>query len=352
MRKERAPRGWNSATKRGIPIILLIALLALPALCWGQAKVGTAGVTFLKVGVSARAMAMAEAYIGVSDDAGALYYNPGGLLQLKKPDHMFTHIVYPAGIQFEYIGTAWPVPQLQAAVGAQVTFLHTDKMEETTPEQPYGTGRTFTASDLAIGICYSQRLTNKFSVGGNFKFIEERLADRKATGVAFDVGTFYNTGWKRIIISMAIANFGPDMKFVDAPFPMPINFKFGGSIHALDHGPHSILVAVEGWHPNDNLEQFNIGLEYGFMDMAFLRAGKKINGTKRYSWDEYLQNNDRDPFVEYPVINEDGGLSTDGLTLGAGLKIKLPTMALKIDYAFTNVDKLGTNHFFTLGLAQ
>ncbi len=332
--------------------ILLVLLLSIPGLCWSQAKVGTAGVQFLKVGVSARAMGMAEAFVGVADDASALYYNPGGLLQLQKPDHMFTHIVYPAGIQFEYLGTAWPVPKLQAAVGAHVTLLHTDEMDETTPEQPYGTGRTFTASDLAIGVTYSQRLTNKFSVGGNIKFIEERLADQKATGLAFDVGTYYNTGWKKIVIAMVITNFGPDMNFVDSPFPMPINFKFATSIRALEHHPHALIIAAEGWHPNDNLEQFNVGIEYGFMDMAFLRVGKKINGTKRYSWTEYQADNDKDPFVEYPVINEDGALSTDGLTLGAGLKIKLPTLALKIDYAFTNVDKLGSNQFFTLGIGS
>jgi hypothetical protein len=331
-------------------IILLVFLLALPGISWGQAKVGTAGVQFLKVGVSARAMGMAEAFIGVSDDAAALYYNPGGMLQLKKPDHVFTHIIYPAGVQFEYIGTAWPVPRMNAAVGAFITFLHTDEMEETTPEMPLGTGRTFTASDLAAGISYAQRLTNKFAVGGNVKFIEERLADKKALGVGFDVGTFYETGWKSIVIAMAITNFGPDMNFVDSPFPMPINFKFGGSMRLLQENPHALTLAIEGWHPNDNLEQFNIGMEYGYADMAFLRVGKKINGTKRYSWDEYLADNDKDPFIEYPIINEDGTISTDGLTLGAGLKIKLPTLAFRIDYAFTNVDKLGSMSFFTLGL--
>ncbi|RJP80013.1 MAG: hypothetical protein C4524_04315 [Candidatus Zixiibacteriota bacterium] len=332
-------------------LILLLLFLAIPALCWGQAKVGTTGVQFLKVGVSARAMAMAEAYIGVADDAAALYYNPGGLLQLRQPDYVLTHIAYPAGLQFEYVGATWPVPTLNAAIGAQVTFLHTDKMDETTPEMPYGTGRTFTASDLAAGFTYAQRLTNKFSVGGTVKYVEERLADEKASGVAFDVGTFYNTGWNSVIIAMSITNFGPDMDFVNSPFPMPINFKFGGSIRALNTPDHTLLVALEGWHPNDNLEQFNLGLEYGYAQTAFLRAGKKINGFKRHSWEEYLEDNDKDPYVEYPVINEDGGLATDGLTVGAGLKINLPTLSLRFDYAFTDVAKLGNMNFFTLGLS-
>jgi hypothetical protein len=331
-------------------LTLIVLILLIPALCWGQAKVGTTGVNFLKVGPSARAMAMGEAFIGVADDASALYYNPGGLLQLEKPDAIFTHISYPAGIAFEYIGAAYPLPRLQAAAGVQVTFLHTDEMIETTPEQPYGTGRTFRAYDMAVGFSWAQRLTNKFSVGATAKYIEEWLADERATGLGFDVGTFYNTAWKTVIISMAITNFGPDMNFVDSPFPLPINFKFGGSMRAIDSDPHVLTVAVEGWHPNDNLEQFSLGLEYGWNKTAFLRLGKKINGFKRYSWDEYQQDNDKDPFVEYPVIDEDGAVSTDGLSVGGGLKIILPTLALRIDYAYTNVKKLGSNHFFTLGL--
>jgi len=88
-------------------LTLVTTLILLPGLCWGQAQ-------FLKVGVSARAMGMAEAFLGVADDASALYYNPGGLLQLERPDHILTHISYPAGIAFEYLGSAWPLPRLNA----------------------------------------------------------------------------------------------------------------------------------------------------------------------------------------------------------------------------------------------
>jgi hypothetical protein len=337
---------------RKTSIIALATIFLIPTLSWGQAKVGTAGVQFLKVSPSARAMGMAEAFIGVSDDASAIFYNPGGLLQLEKPDHIMTHIVIPAGISLEYIASAWPITYMNAVVGAHVTFLHTDEMPETTPEMPFGTGRTFTVSDMALGVTYAQRLTDKFSVGGNVKYIEEHLAEEKAIGVAFDVGTFYDTSWNNIIIAMAISNFGPDMDFVDGPFPMPINFKFGGSLSLLSEEPHALILAVEGSHPNDNLEQFNIGMEYGFMDTGFLRFGKKINGAKRYSWSEYLEDNDNDPYVEYPIINEDGSISTDGLCLGAGLKLNLPTINLRVDYAFTKIDKLGSYSFFSLGIGM
>ena len=63
-----------------------------------------------------------------------------------------------------------------------------------------------------------------------------------------------------------------------------------------------------------------------------------------------MEDNEKDPYVEYPIINEDGSVSTDGLCLGAGLKINLPTVNLRIDYAFSKIDKLGSMSFFTFGI--
>jgi hypothetical protein len=93
-------------------------------------------------------------------------------------------------------------------------------------------------------------------------------------------------------------------------------------------------------------------MEYAFMNTGFLRIGKKINGAKRYSYGEFVMDNEKDPFIEYPIINENGSVSTDGLCLGAGLKIKLPTLDLRIDYAFTKVDKFGSMSFFTFGITM
>ena len=32
-------------------------------------------------------------------------------------------------------------------------------------------------------------------------------------GVAVDIGSLYNTGWKNLTIGMAIKNFGPDLEY-------------------------------------------------------------------------------------------------------------------------------------------
>ena len=334
--------------------IIFIPITATRVL--GQAKVGTTGVPFLKIGPSARAVGMAEAFIPVADDVAAVYYNPAGLVQLINGDVMLSLVTLPADISYGFIGAVQPLPQLNAACAVSVTYLTTDEMDVTTPVAPNGTGETFTATDFAFGVTYSQRLTDKFSVGGTVKFINESLADESATGWAADVGTYYDTGWRDLSLAMSITNFGPDMDFVSSPFPLPINFKFGASIPVMNRDMHRLIVAVEGSHPNDNLEQIALGVEYGFRGMAFLRLGKKVNGWKRSTWEDYQEAIDpsqqfaqdikEDPYMEYPVIDEDGKICLHGASIGGGLNFT--NIGLRVDYAYTSYGFLGPLHRFTL----
>ena len=358
-RKVRAMKKW--------PLLALLATsLLLPQWANAQAKVGTAGVQFLKISPSCRAVGMGEAYVAVANDASAIFHNPGALAQLRHPEAMLSYIDYAAGLQYGYLGYARPMDKLNGTFAGSVIYLTTDEMEETTPEMPDGTGRTFTAGDLAIGLSYSQRLTDKFSVGGTFKYLNETLADESAHGWAADVGTYYYTGWRSVRLAMLTSNFGPDMKFVETPFPMPMNFTFGiaGYVWNSDDrrwwtgsdsvGTHALLASLAWSHPNDNLEIYNIGLEYGFQDFAFIRFGKKINGITRKSWEDYQQKirnredaTDTNPYYEFPLFSHDGNFFQNGATLGLGLKI--PRAGLSLDYAFTGISFLDNVHRFSLG---
>lgn len=327
--------------------LLLVTSLNFTSEVYAQAKVGTTGLQFLKVGTGARAVGMGEAFTAVASDASALYYNPGGLIQVEYPQAIFTLVNWPAGIKFTYLGGVYPLPRLSGVAGVQITSLFTDDMTETTPEMPYGTGRTFTSGDLALGLTYCQRLTDKFSVGATLKFLHERLADESANGWAADVGTFYETGWNRVKIGMLIQNFGPDMKVVKEPFPLPITFKFGMSAVPYLQGPHSLTVAGEFLHPNDNLELYRLGVEYTYQRLISLRLGKQINGWRRDKWEEYVADRqNKDPFIEYPLIDEKGRLSTDGLSFGLGLEIG--QAGVNMDYSWMGLGTPGPAHRFSL----
>jgi hypothetical protein len=120
---------------------------------------------------------------------------------------------------------------------------------------------------------------------------------------------------------MVITNFGPDFKFIEKAFPLPMNFKFGAAIDVLDNENHLMTIGAEGSHPADNLEKYNFGLEYWFQDRFSLRIGERFN------------------------------YDSDGLTAGGGLRLPVgEEVDLTIDYAYQDFGWLTQVHRFSIGL--
>ncbi len=326
-------------------VITLAFLLCLPALSFGQAKVGTSGAQFLEIGISARAMGMGEAFVGLADDASALYYNPGGVALIEQTELMVTHIDYPADIQYEFVGLVVPTPQFFGNLGFSMYWLHTDDMPVTTYSNPGGTGETFTAGDLALAATYAPSLTDHLSIGMTMKYIYSFLELEKATGWAADLGIYYNTGYRDFTLCMVLANFGPDMKYIREEFPLPIDFRFGAAINLLESANNKLTWAIQASRPSDNLEQFNTGFEYWFNDILALRVGKKFE--KDYIDDSILPQElgDASPFSGRESFGFDAGA-----TFGFGLKLPVSMAAMQFDYAYQDMGYLDTVHRFSFDL--
>jgi hypothetical protein len=317
--------------KKILLILPLAAVLLIPSIGYGQAKVGTAGAQFLEIGVSARAIGMGEAFLGVADDASVLYYNPAGLSLLTQKEAMFTHIDYPAEINYEFAGLVLPAPQFAGTFGISFYMLGMDDMAVTGYNSRTGTfggtGQTFTAKDYALGFSYGAGLTDRFSLGLTVKYVAEYIEEESAVGWAADIGTYYDTGFRNFKICMALTNFGPDMKFIEEPYPLPIDFKFGTSIDVVNSASSQLTFAAQGSHPSDNLEKYNFGLEYWYNSMFAVRVGKKFN------YDYY---DESDTF--------------GGMTYGAGARLMISGWQLALDYAYQDLGWLDSVNRFSLGL--
>ena len=92
----------------------------------------------------------------------------------------------------------------------QFGLLSSGDMNLTTVENPQGT-ETFTSSDMVIGLSFARMLTDRFSAGLTAKYVRETWDDVSAGGVAIDIGTLYDTGFKTLRIGMSIQNFGPEL---------------------------------------------------------------------------------------------------------------------------------------------
>ncbi len=301
--------------------VILLALM-IPGTVFGQAKVGTAGAKFLDIGVSARAIGMGDAYSAIANDVSAVYYNPAGLTQLFSREAMFTHIDYTAGISFNFAGLALPIEAISGVLGFGMYFLNSGDIPLTTYDNPDGTGEQFQANQYAFSVTYARSLTENFSLGVTGKYIGEFFDNESAQGWAADVGTIYDTGYRGFKIAISIVNFGPDLQMVEIPYPVPINFKFGGSFNIVDGPDHLAVLSLEGMHPSDNLEQYNAGLEYWFQDRFSLRVGNRFN------------------------------YDADGFTAGGGLKWPFgETSEIRIDYGYQDMGDLREIHRFSFTVA-
>ena len=82
-----------------------------------------------------------------------------------------------------------------------------------TVDQPEGTGEYFSAGDLAFGISYARKLTDRFSIGFTAKYIQESIWHMSSSAFAIDAGTIFRTDlFGGMVIGASISNFGTSMK--------------------------------------------------------------------------------------------------------------------------------------------
>ena len=204
--------------------------------------------------------------------------------------------------------------------------------------------------DLFIALTYAYNLTDRFSIGGNIKYINQKIWNSTASGFAVDLGVLFLSDIYGLRIAATITNFGTDMqldgkdllvqhdintqlygnndqilaKLRTDPFPLPLTFRVGIAVDPLNIEDHKVTLAVDALHPNDNAESLNAGIEYIFYNTLSLRAGYKSI---------FLDN------------------SEEGLTLGIGLRYEFtPTLAINVDYAYQDFGLFDYTQQFAFGI--
>lgn len=355
--------------------LLLILLLPLYA---DFAKLGTSSAQFLKISIG-RGAAMGEAFVALSDDASAIYWNPSGLGTLTKREITFQHNEWIADIRHEYLAAAFPLGTF-GTVGVSVTALTMGEMEILTVDDPNtsiredtGTGTYFGATDMAIGFSFGRMFTDRLAAGFGIKAVQQMVMDMSASGIGVDFGILYNTGFKGLKIAASMCNFGGDIQFsgrqldiVNDPYPdnpatyegipvtikttaapLPLMFRFGLAFNPIENDASRFTVALDLNHPNDNYETINLGLEYGYLNTLFLRAGYKVYLNMDYmramTGGEPVYDEDEDR-TTYPEWGDETEWLLNNLTAGVGFNLKVGQRAFKVDYAYMNKGILKATH--------
>lgn len=334
-------------------------------------RVGTRGAAFLNLPVGARAQALAGAYTALANDISALYWNTAGIgkidgfavgaTQAKLFDdldisHLFVGAVLPVGL---------------TRLGVSVNLLSSGKIpwqSESNPNAGFGGEQDplrteFEWQAMAVGLHMARPITDRLIFGGALKYVQEGITGAEAHYFAVDLGTSFRTGLYGITLGAALQNLGGSgnfegdllggiidtsssetqvvdlVRFVEtAPrtkdLEIPTTFRFsvmadliGDATAMIAPNPDLALRMV--WDLNDAIDtdlQTALGAEFGFRNLAFVRAGKR--------WFNEAQ-------IDHSFAH--------GASFGGGLNVPLGDVThLRVDYAYTDMGDLQNIQVFTL----
>jgi hypothetical protein len=265
---------------KNIPTLFLCIFFSLDA--FGQldygfdfSKAGTSGFQFLKIGVGARESALGEAATSLTNDANSVFWNVGALPLAGTNQAIFTHNEWLAGSTHDAFVVAVPFRHFTVALSA--VRLAIEEFEETTVLEPEGTGRMVSAGDVLVGIAVGRRFTDRLTIGGQVKFVQETLDTENFSNFLFDIGALYYTGFRQLRLGFSLQHFGPDMKIIRQSFRMPLLFRLSAADEILETDNYRLSTGIDLVHPTDNVEWVNWGIELELFRSLAFRGGYRLN---------------------------------------------------------------------------
>ena len=269
-------------------LALALALVSLPrvdAEAGLDKKLGIAGYEWLKVGQSARATGMGEAYTAVAEGVDGAFVNPAAMTAIKRFEYGFNYTawlvdtkLYSAAAGFKAGNSVW---------GMSVLTYSPPASKETTVLQPKGTGNKVEASGVAVGGLFAYQFTDKLSFGMQVRYLQEKLFTDKNKTMDINVGTKFHTGFRGMRLAMNLKNLGKDFKYGQALSSnfMPMVFNVGLAVEVAGKpGDRAYLtVAGENSYHVDYQNRAQFGAELWVYNALALRGGYKWNYTDRFS---------------------------------------------------------------------
>ena len=184
---------------RLIRLLLPAVLLAFATSTPGQETSRYAGDPLL-LGAGARAQGMGNAYVAVSDDATAVYWNPAGLTKLAGRELQLQHAEQFGGtVNHDVLTLALPYKSTTLGLGlvrlGVAGITRTELEDPTLPagpdNRPVGT-RTVGVSEYNLYLSGGREIREHLSVGASVKLLWRNLSAGNGSGYGLDLSTVYS----------------------------------------------------------------------------------------------------------------------------------------------------------------
>lgn len=370
-----------------ISLLLTIAmgLVSVDMIAGNWQRAGQAGASQLLINPWARSSGWGDANVACVIGAEGIHQNVAGLAFTKKTELTYTNSQYFVGTGIQVNSAALSTRIGDAgALGVSVEAFNWGEIEKTTEALPDGGIGTYKPSYTVIGLSYAREFSNSIYGGLTVKLINETMSDVKSSGFALDAGIQYITGFGKdkagnrkrdnLHFGITLKNVGTTMKYSgdgmafvglsptgtsmsvenrSQEFELPSLIRIGFSYHVklapkvdeeeeIVTSDHNLAIALNFTSNSFTNDQFNIGVEYGFREYLFLRAG--------YTYEKGLHTMSRTTVFTGPSA---------GITLQCPLKKKTESTVygtssteshvrsvLAIDYSYRFTNPFGGVHTF------
>jgi hypothetical protein len=179
------------ALKKRIAILLLLISFTIHS-----QSVRKYSNEFMNIGVDAAALGMSNAVTAFSSDVNSGYWNPAGLMKIEDSEASLMHASYFENIaQYDYAGyakkiddqSAWGISFIRFGVD---DILNTTQLIDTEGNIDYNRISLFSTADYGLTFSYARRMKLEgFQYGVNAKIIRRVIGEfADSWGFGFDVG--------------------------------------------------------------------------------------------------------------------------------------------------------------------
>jgi hypothetical protein len=288
---------------------LALAFSCLSLQAGNEDRAGSAGSTDLLINPWARSSGWANSSTAIGRGLESEFMNVAGLAFTDRTELLFTHTRWLAGsdIGISAFGFAQNLGKNRGVLGITVASLGSGDIQETTTEQPEGTGSVYSVNNLNLGISYAKSFSKSIHGGVTIRLINQAIANVSAAGFAIDAGIMYKTsignkkktapgfGEDNLHFGINLKNIGPRMIAIgdgltvknespifgapvsqqqrSAEFEMPALMNIGLAYVQYMAKKHKLTTAFNFTTNSFTKDQFLLGLEYDFNSMLQLRGG-------------------------------------------------------------------------------
>ena len=290
-----------------------LLVVAFFVLCAAPIFAANAGLALMKIEQGARPVGMGAAFVSITDEPNATYFNPATAITFRQFQGSFSHTEHWERIQLEAFQFAGRVSDRWAFHGA-IRYASIDDLEGRIDVPTDDPLFKFNSHDIAFKAGLAWQLTDRVAIGAAGGWFLEEIEGFRGSSFNVDVGVVAQLN-EALAVGASAVNVGSDFNLTKTgqvgsrDIELPTTYRFGGS-YRID----AYMAALDIVYLDDDFHA-HVGAEAQIHELFQLRAGYMVN------------------------------YDTKNLSAGASFTKR----EISVDYAFVPfTDNLGTSHQFSV----